>query len=393
VTPDSARGVRATAGPDLESCSDGEVGVMVPNGASSRMVLVKGRAGLGNRMLSALTGLLYARLSGRRLLIDWSDPTYSQDGSNVFHLLFHCPASRPGQEIPSTGSVRPSIWQGNLSDSCPRLEERYRDMGRKLEWRESSIDLRRLDYPEDVVVVWTFNDQVERMRSHLDASCEEFRGVPRHAILSSLLGNEMVLQQDMRSRVDRFRAAYFKGTMVGVHVRYTDHRANLWMILKQLDALLSREIGARIFLATDNAEIRRLFERTYGDVVTTEHWYPRPGHNAHRNWSCPDRTENAREALTDLYLLAECQYLIVDTSSSFSRVATLVSKAEPSNIWDARRGRKRGRRARRWLWAAWRTSGLYWWGLRLVQAARWCEGRLGRRRTAAPAAPGGVSSE
>jgi hypothetical protein len=369
----------ATTRGDLESPADGQAVGTGPSTVPTRFLLVKGRAGLGNRMLSALTGLLYARLSGRRLLIDWSDPTYSQDGSNVFHRLFHCPASSPDQEIPSTSSLNPPVWRDNLGESTWRLEERYRDMGRRLEWRESSVDLRRLDHPEDVVIMWTFTDQVESMRTHLDA-CEELRGLPRNAILGALLRNEMVLQKDMRSRVDRFRAAYFKGTMVGVHVRYTDHRANLWMILEQLDALLSREIGARIFLATDNAEIRRLFERTYGEVVTTEHWYPRPGHNAHSNWSCPDRTENAREALTDLYLLAECDYLIVDTSSSFSRVATLVSKAEPSNIWDARRGGKRSRRARRWLWAVWRTSGLYWWGPRLVRAARRFEGCVGRKR-------------
>ena len=52
-----------------------------------KYLIVKGLAGLGNRMLSALTGILYARLSGRRLIIDWRDPTYSSDGSNAGAIL------------------------------------------------------------------------------------------------------------------------------------------------------------------------------------------------------------------------------------------------------------------------------------------------------------------
>ena len=57
-------------------------------------VLVKGKAGLGNRMMSAMNGILYAMLSGRRLVVDWSDFTYSNDHTNVFPKLFTVAASR-----------------------------------------------------------------------------------------------------------------------------------------------------------------------------------------------------------------------------------------------------------------------------------------------------------
>ena len=41
-----------------------------------RYLLVKGIAGLGNRILSVLNGILYARLSDRLLFVDWRDPDY-----------------------------------------------------------------------------------------------------------------------------------------------------------------------------------------------------------------------------------------------------------------------------------------------------------------------------
>jgi hypothetical protein len=139
----------------------------------NKYLLVKGRAGLGNRMLSALTGILYARLSGRRLIIDWSDYTYSDDGSNVFPRFFQCPLYDPTDEIPDTDSVSPGIWRGNLNESAIDLSNRYsNDRGSEV-WRKFSIDLKRLDYREDVVVMWAYTQQIDLLRSHFTGAFEE----------------------------------------------------------------------------------------------------------------------------------------------------------------------------------------------------------------------------
>jgi len=110
---------------------------------SDRYLLVKGRAGLGNRILCALTGILYARLAGRRLLVDWSDPIYAEGGLNVFHRYFRCPTADPADRIPATDSVAPAIWRGRLDESSRSMEHAHGTLGRE-SWRELSIDLRRL---------------------------------------------------------------------------------------------------------------------------------------------------------------------------------------------------------------------------------------------------------
>ena len=92
----------------------------------------------------------------------------------------------------------------------------------------------------------------------------------------------------------------------------------------------------QIFLSTDNIEIKHLFEREYPGTVTAPKWYPRPGSRAHENKRSPDRIENGVEALVDLYVLAECDYLIVDTSSTFSQLAQLLTKALPKNVVDVK---------------------------------------------------------
>lgn len=91
-----------------------------------------------------------------------------------------------------------------------------------------------------------------------------------------------------------------------------------------------------VFLATDNAEIKELLNGRYRAVLTTPHWYPAPGLPLHKSPDCPNRFESGVEALVDLYLLAECDHLICDASSSFARVAKLLTKAPHRQVIDVR---------------------------------------------------------
>ena len=105
-------------------------------------------------------------------------------------------------------------------------------------------------------------------------------------------------------------------------------------MLNKLDMLMKTEPELQIFVATDNLMVKKLFEGKYKSVIATQHWYPTPGSRIHQNPSCPDQLENGIEALVDLYVLAECDYLIIDTSSMFSYLAALLTHAPDSNIFN-----------------------------------------------------------
>lgn len=336
----------------------------------SKFLLVKGRSGLGNRMLSALTGILYARLTDRRLLVDWSDPLYSDDGSNAFHRVFRCLSCSPTSGIPATDSVFPSIWRGHLHESSTVMQGRYRPHTSPESWQQlSSIDLTKLDYQEDVVVMWTSTEKVGLLRDHLSAQFKELEGVTKQAILSKLLREDLLLQPEIRERVVHFKDNQFRMATVGVHVRYSDHRSHLWAILKALNTLLKSEPNLQIFLSTDNIAVKKMFEESYPRVITTPHWYPPPGLSWTSTEICPNRIENSIEALVDLYLLAECDYLIIDTSSSFSLVASLLTRAPRSNIFNVKRRGKRRAKRRRLIWGLWLKLDLFTWGLRVMRMA------------------------
>jgi hypothetical protein len=298
----------------------------------TRFLLVKGRAGLGNRMLSALTGILYSRLAGRRLIVDWSDRVYSNDGSNVFHRLFRCSGCDPADDIPETDSVMPAIWRGHLRESYRDLAMSHASLSKADLERRTSLDLAQLHHPETVAVMWGYAADVDPLRPRLAGSS----GRTTWSILRETLRDDVHLQPELEARVDRARAMYLTRPTVGVHVRYTDRRVRLAAILRQVDRLVGMEPRLQIFLATDSRPVRDMFVARFPLVVSTPHRYSPSGSAIHRDPTAPDRLEHGIEAVVDLHLLADCDYLVGDTRSSFAYVASLLARTPESRTFDVR---------------------------------------------------------
>jgi hypothetical protein len=332
-----------------------------------KFLLVKGITGLGDRILCALGGILYAQLSGRTLLIDWSDPFYSSKGDNVFHRLFTSPFCSPTDDIPTTDSVYPRIWRGRLLEHATQIA-REREFNPDEIRRALSIDVGKLDYMEDLLVLAEYDALVDRLRPNFHRAFQELAQMPTAGILAKLLREDLLLQSEIRARVDHFKSNRFYARTVGVHVRYSDYRVRIFAIIKQLNALLKRKPDLQIFLATDNIEIKKMFEGNFSRVVSAPHWYAKPGSPIHVDRTRPDRTETAIEALIDLYLLANCDHLIFDGSSSFARVANLLSAAPAHNKLDvdpSGHGRKK-RRFRGAITRILRGARFSSWGFRLL---------------------------
>ena len=63
--------------------------------SNNRYLIIKAKGGMGNRMLCAVTGILYGQLTGRCTVVDWRDVSYSNDGGNTFSQFFDCPNVYP----------------------------------------------------------------------------------------------------------------------------------------------------------------------------------------------------------------------------------------------------------------------------------------------------------
>jgi nodulation protein Z len=336
--------------------------------AIDKYLLLKGIAGLGDRIQCVLTGIVYARLTDRRLIIDWSDHYYSNDGKNAFHHLFQCALCDPNDEVPITDSVAPAIWRGHLRDSAWQMRTWYGNSNNSETWRDFSIDLARLEYPEQVVVLWTYSHKIDLLRTHFKGPFNDLAQTNTSAILRRLLREDLVLKPHIRERIDLFSKKHFDKRTVGVHVRYTDYRTALWATIRALNTLLEQERDLQVFLCTDNISIKDLFEHRFPNVITAPHWYSSTaGLPLHTYQKRLDPIENGVEALVDLYLLAACDYLILDTSSHFAHVATLLADTHGSKIFDVRRRGKptslRRRFVYRWTYRLMLKLGFFSWGL------------------------------
>jgi hypothetical protein len=297
-------------------------------------------AGLGNRMLAAATGFLYAELAARRALVDWGDPNYSDDDSDVFRRYFDNPSVGGRDELPATASVAPQMWRGRLDRPARELRIELRPTPEPVVFRRTCVDLMRSDHPEDVVVMWSTRERIEMLRPLFRGEHAHLARLPTNVILRRMIETHMRPSEEISGRVERFRRERLSGRVVGVHARYSDRRTRLDLIRRRLERLLDKERDLRVFLATDNVEVRDEFERSYG-AVSTPHWYPAPGAASHQGSDRPDPPEAGAEALVDLHLLAGCDYVIGDRESSFSRVAMLLSDAPRSHISDVQALRSR----------------------------------------------------
>ena len=304
-----------------------------------KIILVKGTAGLGNRILSLLTAILYAQLSNRTLVIDWRDPYYSTDKTNSFNDFFMYDNKEMTVSLPLSDSIAPAIWRSNLHHTVDEILTKYAadSVNHPDTWSKFSIDLSRLDYDEDILVMWSYFEQLNVMRRHFYGEWAELRGLDTKTILRKLMRDHLCLKPAIQKQVTQFKKDRLTRPTIGLHIRCSDKRSRISPMLKKLNSLQKKYPEIQIFLATDNSEIKQKIENNYQRVLTIPKWYPEPYTPIHVGLS--DRMHHGLEALIDIYLLAECDYLILDESSSFAYVATLISNSHEKQIYNFQRGR------------------------------------------------------
>lgn len=291
-----------------------------------KYLLVKGAAGLGNRIFSLLNAILYARLTRRQLLVDWSDGSYSSDGSNAIHHFYKSNLFSPADRIPDTDSVQPAVWSGRLHERAMSLAMEHTPAlhDDPFLWKRFSVDLSRTDYGHDLLVIWGYFPLIDQMRVHFRGEFSTLRNLNTDTILRELMSEHLELQPSIGERVRLLRSSWPPGPTLGVHVRYTDKKTSVDTIRSKVDELRSQRPEMQVFLATDSQAVENSFKAIPG-LLTAPKWYPTGNHKLHESMECPDKTVNGMEALTDLYLLAGCDSLVLDTHSSLSRLASILA--------------------------------------------------------------------
>jgi glycosyltransferase involved in cell wall biosynthesis len=302
----------------------------------TRYLLVKGVAGLGNRVAALLQAIVYARLTDRALVVDWNDSRYSSDRSDVFRRLFECPLAHPLESLPRNGSVVPSVW----SDLRMPVEGMRRRLdiapGSAETRRRLSIDTARLDYVEQIAVFTDFGFHFDALAGHSALLPPQWRGLVPGDLAKRLLHDHLLPERGIREAEEAFRRRCFGSTTIGVHVRHTDNMEARMLGVGKRVALrdLEHAVADRLrsvpestlLVATDNRSVLEAFQARHERVVSYEKWFPADGGALHGHKGCPDKLAMARDALVEVLLLSQCDVLVHSSRSSFSRLARLLDR-------------------------------------------------------------------
>jgi hypothetical protein len=301
----------------------------------TKYIVVKGTSGIGNRVFAVATGILYAQLSERQLVVDWRDGSYSNTGENLFFRYFDCPVAESVEVLPATDSIYPAVWKGQLHRSLGSLRNEFGLIG----YQDMSFDVSRLDYEEDIIVLAAYTHKIHAMRCLFTGEAQRFTKLTNSEILEVVLRANLFLKEDIRHGVEEFKRKHFDGQMIGVHIRYSDMKVPLTEVEAYLRAIVksvqSKYPTFKIFLATDSRDVLVSFKDKFPNVITLDKWFSSSGKRLHQNAEeCQDLIQNGIEALMDLYLLAACDSLLFASRSSFGFLASILMTEPKHKCYD-----------------------------------------------------------
>ncbi|MFP4219765.1 MAG: nodulation protein NodZ [Phormidium sp.] len=306
----------------------------------TKYVVVKGTSGIGNRVFAVATGILYAQLSERQLVVDWRDGSYCNSGENLFFRYFDCPVAQSVEVLPLTDSIYPTVWTHRLHRSLGSLRQ---ELGLK-GYLDMSFDVSRLGYEEDILVLAAYTHKIHAMRPLFTGDARGLAKLTSPEILMSILRENIFLKDDICQQVNQFKQDNFGGHIIGVHIRYSDMKIPLPKVESYLRSVVisvqSRYPEFKIFVATDSQKVLLSFENKFPNVISISKWFSASGQRLHQNpQECQDLVQNGIEALMDLYLLAACDSLIFASRSSFSFLASLLMTNPNHRCYDIDRNK------------------------------------------------------
>ncbi|MBX3596108.1 MAG: hypothetical protein KF874_00925 [Rhizobiaceae bacterium] len=300
----------------------------------SRYMLVKAKGGFGNRILSAVTGILLAEVAGRTPVIDWRDGEYMARGNNAYPLLFDDPVGIDSAEFDDRQDVSPSLWAGRLADHpTDVIEQLFPDNhSNPFIYRKLSVDLARPVADTDLAVFWSYLPKMARIRRQVQ-QLPAYRGLSTSEITRNVLTRYFTPNNRVRARVQEVLKDR-KRPIIGVHIRYTDRKVSLDRIFHEVAGLRERMPDAPIFLATDNQRVQESFRSKFDNVIVIEKALGDDVNSLHEHVVHDDPLREAENALVDMWTLAGCDWLVHSRHSTFSVAAAEIGAIPKSNQRD-----------------------------------------------------------
>lgn len=286
-----------------------------------RVLIIKAKGGFGNRILSAVTGIIIAEIERRVPVIDWRDGEYLPKGVDAYPLLFDSLSPLRPETFDGITDVDPLIWSGRLAEHPVDIisTEFPNDHSNPFIYRRLSVSLSHPS-PVQVAVFWSYLPKLVRIRCKV---ARHFPGLPMPDLARRVLSQHFTPNARVRREVEQLLHGRIR-PIIGVHVRYTDRKVKLDRIILETRALRQRMPEALIFLATDNRQAQEQFCVSFERVVVIDKAFGTGEKSLHEQTDHADRLREAENALIDMWALSRCDWLVHSRQSTFSVAAAMI---------------------------------------------------------------------
>lgn len=329
--------------------------------ADEKYLLIKGEGGLGNRILSLLSGLEYARLSGRIPVIEWCNGQYSASGENAFFDIFkETDRIRPVSDLPASNDITPEVWKGSLLESpfdkispvervkASRVLTQFSLILQRVKgsafsfqfpwsYRKVCIDLSRTDHPHIIGVFFSFTEKFYRLQRLYRQTKDSMMEKSDDEKVRFVFERELVFKDDFARALRAEKEHLLIKKTIGVHLRYTDRQGSLKRAFADIEKAVAKYPGWNLFLTTDNKQVEETLRGKYPDLITMKKWFPGEGAPIHYDRNCPDKTAMTRDAFKEILLLSSCDHILYMGHSTFSVLAKSLSGLPRSRTLDLNR--------------------------------------------------------
>jgi hypothetical protein len=301
--------------------------------STPKYLIVKGCAGIGNRLVTIYASIKYSEKTNRKLIIDWEDGQFDVKGINAFDKCFDLNFTNYIQktEIQNWNSLSHSsaLFKANREAGVYDL---YFDkqnplllkLPNRLFFNEALRKLCRRWQPI------SHGNYFNSLAYGSDLSKSQNEGVLYYVdFLPFVNYNELPklvsIKEFLQKKINNFSLANNISNAIGIHIRYTDKKPSA-DILKAIEFFKQKHNNSLIYLATDSVVVEMLFKENFNQIILFPKYSPQLNGEGLHQWALYQQQNNLKyqmfeESIIEMFVLSKCQTLYYQGNSTFSNIS------------------------------------------------------------------------
>ena len=308
-------------------------------------LIVKGCAGLGNRLVTIHAAIEFCKKNNRTLIVDWTDGQFDLVGSNAFDKCFEINGTIPA----NLKTIKE--WDA-ISNSSILFKENKTKGVYDLYVEKHSRFIHQI--PRQLLITPFIKKIFRRWQPIQNGNLFNSINFGSDLAVNSNydvlyyvdflpqidyaeLPNEISLKKNIMRKVDEFVSSNQLSNAVGVHIRSTDKRPTK-ELKRIIDLLKTKHKHDSVFLSTDSLAVESiLMGEKLNLILFPKHKPELKGEGLHQ-WALYNNADELKytfyeESVIEMFLLSKCKYLYYQGNSTFSNISR-VYHTNKSNCYD-----------------------------------------------------------